>query len=348
MSEAEKAEKKTGWRWGVNRWLILLVFIVGLWITKQYPPARPAIFLPAEYVIGSSENPLFMIGSSPFYITNTLIATLIADVVLILVAIFAVRPAYKGGKLEIPKGVAGVVEALSEVFYSLTESTAGKWTRFIFPWFATISVMVLVMNWMELIPGVDAIGWFSDHHAHEIEHFEEICMTSTFEIGNLEAVNVWVNNEFTEGVGECAHAIIPFVRAVATDLNFTVGLALVSFFMIQFIGVKALGLRYFEKFIYVRTLFTKPFFGLIDFFVGLFEIVSEFSKIISFSFRLFGNIFAGMVLLFVLGTLIPVGAQAAVMALEFMVGMIQAIVFGLLTMIFMAQATHSHHDEGSH
>lgn len=348
MSDAEKAEKKTGWRWGVNRWLILLVFVVGIWITGKFPPARPAIFLPAEAVIGSPENPLFMIGSSPFYITNTIIATILADIVLILVAIFAVVPAYRGGKLEVPKGVAGVVEGLSEIFYSLTESTAGKWTRTIFPWFAAISVMVLVMNWMELIPGVDAIGVFSEHHAHEIEHFEEICETSTFNIGSLEVVNVWVNSEHTEGVGECAHAIIPYVRAVATDLNFTVGLALVSVFMIQVIGVRALGLRYFEKFVYVRTLFSKPFFGLIDFLVGIFEIVSEFSKIISFSFRLFGNIFAGAVLLFVLGTLIPVAAQAAVMALEFMVGLIQAIVFGMLTMIFMSQATHAHHGEGEH
>jgi F-type H+-transporting ATPase subunit a len=77
----------------------------------------------------------------------------------------------------------------------------------------------------------------------------------------------------------------------------------------------------------------------------LFEVVSEFSKIISFSFRLFGNVFAGAVLLFVLGTLIPVLAQSLVLIMEFGVGLIQAIVFGMLTMVFMAQATQAHHGD---
>lgn len=349
MSEAEKAEKKTGWRWGVNRWIFIAVFAIGVWITGLFPPARPAIFLPAEALIGSPEQPLFMIGSFPFYITNTIVATVVADVALLLAMLFAVIPAYRGGKLEVPKGIAGIIEALSEVFYNLTESTAGKWTLKIFPWFATISLLVLAMNWMELIPGVDSIGVFSEHHAQAIENFSEVCNTSSFHIGSLEVVSVWANPAFEESVGECAHAIVPAVRAVATDLNFTVALALISFVMIQVIGVRALGIGYFEKFVNVRTLFSKPFFGAIDFLVGLFEIISEFSKIISFSFRLFGNIFAGAVLLFVLGTLVPVGAQAAVLALEFMVGAIQAVVFGMLTMIFMSGATHSHHgEEGAH
>ncbi|MCK5714572.1 MAG: F0F1 ATP synthase subunit A, partial [Nitrosomonadaceae bacterium] len=241
------------------------------------------------------------------------------------------------------------------------------WTKIIFPWFAAISILVLTMNWMELIPGVDSIGLFdtghvthaavagmdeTDTHAIEIaeeealNHYYKVCETSTFEIGNTEVISVWVNPDYKdEGTAECAHAIVPYVRAAATDLNFTVGLAVISVVMIQVIGVKALGFKYFEKFIYVRTLFTKPFFGLIDFAVGLFEVVSEFSKIISFSFRLFGNIFAGAVLLFVLGTLIPVLAQSLVLIMEFGVGLIQAIVFGMLTMVFMAQATQSHHGD---
>ena len=236
-----------------------------------------------------------------------------------------------------------MVEALIEAFYGLTESTAGKWTKTIFPYFAAITMLVLVGNWMELIPGVDSIGIFNEHHVH---HPENCTFTPLFHLGEMEVVAVGPAN--TDGVGKCASAVIPFVRAVATDLNFTVGLALVSVFMIQVIGVKALGLSYFEKFFYVKTLFTKPFFGAIDFAVGLFEIVSELSKIISFSFRLFGNIFAGAVLLFVIGTLIPVFAQSLVLILEFGVGLIQAIVFGMLTMVFMAQATHSHHGDEEH
>jgi F-type H+-transporting ATPase subunit a len=88
-----------------------------------------------------------------------------------------------------------------------------------------------------------------------------------------------------------------------------------------------------------------PVFGLIDFAVGLLEIVSELAKILSFSFRLFGNIFAGSVLLFVMGSLVPVVVQSGFLMLEFFVGLIQAIVFGMLTMVFMAQATQSHHGD---
>ncbi|MFN2144768.1 MAG: F0F1 ATP synthase subunit A [Anaerolineales bacterium] len=373
MSEAEKAEKKTGWRWGVNRWLILLVFIAGLLATKRFIPARPAIFLPAEALLGTADHPLFYIFGNPFYLTNTMVATILADIFLLIVVFFFVAPSYRKGNLQVPKGIAGVFEGLSEVFYNLTSSTAGKWTKTIFPWFAAISMLVLIMNWMELIPSVDAWGQFNLEHyvagqvdfdihdtahltaeqtaiVHELEEeYYTICDVKEFSFLGAEWSAISVNADHKDvGTGECGHAIVPFVRAVATDLNFTIALALVSVFMIQVVGVRALGLSYFEKFFNVRTLFSKPAFGLIDFVVGLFEIVSEFSKIISFSFRLFGNIFAGAVLLFVLGTLIPVGAQAAVLALEFMVGMIQAVVFGMLTMIFMSQATHSHFDEEHH
>jgi F-type H+-transporting ATPase subunit a len=119
--------------------------------------------------------------------------------------------------------------------------------------------------------------------------------------------------------------------------------------MTQVLGVQALGGSYFKKFFNVSTLFSKPVFGVIDFIVGILEIVAEIAKLLSFSFRLFGNIFAGSVLLFVIGSLVPVVAQTGILMLEFFVGMIQAIVFGMLTMTFMSQATISHdHDEEHH
>ena len=83
---------------------------------------------------------------------------------------------------------------------------------------------------------------------------------------------------------------------------------------------------------------------LIDIFVGLLEIVAEISKVISFSFRLFGNIFAGAVVLFVIGSIVPVFAQTVFLILELGVGAIQAFVFGILTMVFMSMATHGHSD----
>jgi F-type H+-transporting ATPase subunit a len=86
-----------------------------------------------------------------------------------------------------------------------------------------------------------------------------------------------------------------------------------------------------------------------DFGVGLFEIVSEISKVISLSFRLFGNIFAGQLLLFILTFLVATLLPVAIYGLEFAVGMIQALVFGMLTLVFSAQAMVSHaHDEEEH
>ncbi len=328
----EETQTKSGWRWGVNRWIILGLIIIGVIAAGAYPPIRPHIQLPAEKF---SATPLFVLPViGEFHLTNTLVATLLADILLLALVFFSIQRAVRSGSL-VPTGLAGVVEGFLEILYNLTESTAGKWAKTIFPYFAAITMLVLVVNWMELIPGVDSIGVYDSHH---IKHPED-CTLQPFLGGSVIAVG---------GDHECASGVIPFVRVASTDLNFTIALALVSLTMTQVIGVRALGASYFTKFINVRTLFSKPFFGAIDFVVGLFETVSEFSKIISFSFRLFGNIFAGSVLLFVIGALIPVVAQSAVLMLEFGVGMIQAIVFGMLTMVFMAQATHSHHGDDHH
>jgi len=144
--------------------------------------------------------------------------------------------------------------------------------------------------------------------------------------------------------------IVPFLRPGATDLNYTLAFALIAMFMVQFYGFKYLGGRgYLSKFF--------PFIGkgfgaqvgknpikAIDPAVGLLELVSEISKIISFAFRLLGNIFAGMVLLFVMAYLLPL-ANIVFFGLEFFVGLIQALVFGLLTLIFMSSSTASHHGD---
>jgi F-type H+-transporting ATPase subunit a len=144
--------------------------------------------------------------------------------------------------------------------------------------------------------------------------------------------------------------IVPFFRPGATDLNYTLAFALIAMVMVQYYGFKYLGARgYLAKFFpfiapgYGQAVAKNPI-KAIDPAVGLLELVSEFSKIISFAFRLLGNIFAGMVLLFVMAFLLPV-ANVAFFGLEFFVGLIQALVFGLLTLIFMASASTSHHGD---
>jgi F0F1-type ATP synthase membrane subunit a len=143
--------------------------------------------------------------------------------------------------------------------------------------------------------------------------------------------------------------VTPFIRAAATDMNLTFGLALISVVAMQYFGVAALGPAYFQKFVNINALgnANKRPMGLMDFGVGLFEIVSEISKIISLAFRLFGNIFAGQLLLFIIGFLVATLLPVAVYLLEFIVGAIQAYVFAVLTLVFSAQAmvSHAHHDE---
>ena len=93
-------------------------------------------------------------------------------------------------------------------------------------------------------------------------------------------------------VEEGGYILAPFFRGISVDLNFTLSLALISFFSIQVMGVRAQGLGYFSKFFNTKRMFKVPFFGAMDFLVGLLEIISEFAKILSFTFRLFGNMFA--------------------------------------------------------
>jgi F-type H+-transporting ATPase subunit a len=327
-------EKRSGWRWGVNRWLILILIIVSVYTSGLYPPVQPHIQLPAENVSG----PLFQFLGQPFHLTNTLIATLLADIIVLLLA-FGVYRGIRKSDGNMLKGISGAVEALLEGLYNLTESTAGKWAKTIFPFFATITLLVLVANWMELIPGVDSIGVFDEHHIQDPSQ----CEFLETEILGAEVVSI------AGGEGECASGVIPFVRVASTDLNFTVAIAIFAVVGIQVIGLRAQGPGYLTKFWNTKTLFKVPMFGVIDFGVGLIELVSEFVKILSFSFRLFGNIFAGSVMLFVIGSLVPVFAQSAFLLLEFGVGLIQAIVFGMLVMIFMSQATISHgHDDEHH
>jgi F-type H+-transporting ATPase subunit a len=321
------APKKKGWHWGTNRWIVLGLIILGFVGAKYISPVRPFVQLPAEHW---SERPLFstsFLGIGDFYITNTMVALFIVDILVIVLAYFFNR-AVKRGDLVL-KGIPGALEALLESLYNMTESTAGKWAWTIFPWFASITILVLLANWMELIPGVDSIG--------VLEHAE----AGGYGIQHLgPSFTTLVNPAVTEG----GYTLVPFVRVVSTDLNFTVALALIAVIAVQVIGIRAQGIKYFTKFWNTRTFFSKPIFGVIDWGVGLLEFVSEISKILSFAFRLFGNIFAGSVLLFVMGSLL--GAIAIMPSmfymLEFFVGAIQAVVFGLLTMTFMAQATHSH------
>ncbi len=318
--------KTRKWRWGVNRWLVLLFAILTAVSVNYFFPVRPHIQVAAEAV---SKKPLFSLGGD-VYLTNTMLAMLVMDAIILALAL-AVRSFAKGGSL-VPKGIYGAVEALMEALYNLTESSAGKWTKRIFPYFAAITLVVLVANWSKLLPGYETIGLL--HHSDHGNPVQEILP------GVYSLVQGDGHTETHDG-----YALIGFLRGLPTDLNFTVALALFSVFMTQVIGVRAQGLGYFLKFLNVRTLFSKPGFGAIDLAVGLLELISELAKILSFAFRLFGNMFAGLVLLILIGTMLPTFLPSGIYLFEFFIGLIQAFVFGMLTMVFMAQATVGHGGE---
>lgn len=143
----------------------------------------------------------------------------------------------------------------------------------------------------------------------------------------FETIGLW-----TKIGGE--EVLKPFLRPPGSDLNTTLALAIVSMVAVQIFGIKSLGIKYFKKFL--------NFKGPIEFFVGIIETVSEFAKIISFSFRLFGNVFAGAVLLAVISFFIPFVAAVPFYGLELFVGFVQALVFAMLTTVFMFMATISH------
>lgn len=153
-------------------------------------------------------------------------------------------------------------------------------------------------------------------------------------------INNWLG--LIPGVGTIgfkeAGEFVPFFRAGTADLNTALSLAIVSVVLTQAYGIKHLGVSYFKKYIN----FSSP----IMFFVGVLETILEFAKIMSFAFRLFGNIFAGEVLLAVMMSLVPLIVPMPFYGLEIFVGFIQALVFSMLSLVFFNLATMGHEEEG--
>lgn len=135
---------------------------------------------------------------------------------------------------------------------------------------------------------------------------------------------------------EGAYHRVPLLRPPAADLNFTLGLAITAVLAVNILGVAAVGFfRHGKKYFN----FSNP----ITFFIGLLEFISEFAKMISFSFRLFGNVFAGEVLLVIMAFLVPYLVPLPFLFLELFVGFIQAFIFAMLTLVFVAAAVAENH-----
>jgi F-type H+-transporting ATPase subunit a len=311
-----------------RRWVVLVLMIMGFILGGIFAPVQPEIAVAPEKLI---EEPIIenFLGLGPLYLVNTIPTLIVTILLLVVVAYFTNRSLKRSAETDlVPRGIGNLMEAILEILYNLTEGSAGKWAKAIFPWFATILIYVLFANLLKLIPGFESIGIL--HPAHGEGHA-------------ISPGGILLATKVEEG----GYILAPFFRGISVDLNFTAALALIAVVMIQVIGFRAQGAGYLSKFFNTRRMFKVPFFGAMDFLVGLLELISELSKILSFAFRLFGNMFAGIVLVAIVAGLLGKFSilPAMVMMFELFVGVIQAFVFGMLTMVFMAQATQGHGEE---
>jgi F-type H+-transporting ATPase subunit a len=299
------------------------------------------------------------IGLGPLF-TNAVVTSILLSIIILVVAFFIGR-----GLREQPGGVQNIVELLIEALDGLVNSIAPKkWAPTFFPILATIFIYLLFANWFSLLtPLLGSFGIIHTAHGKngipvediifisggpEDLHYEESYGEDT-EHAESEATETDVHAEADEEHGE-EHGleviIVPLLRAPSSDLNLTFALALTTMVLVQVFGLRERGMEYIGHFIRFDAFRKKGFLmGLIDFFVGILELVSEFAKIISFSFRLFGNIFAGEVVLIVISALVTLGILLIFFGLEIFVGLIQAFVFFILSLVFFAMATRHHGEE---
>ncbi len=134
------------------------------------------------------------------------------------------------------------------------------------------------------------------------------------------------------------------LKSAGTDLNMPLALALISFVFVEYWGLRSHGFAYFKKFFAIGNLLRGRPMGLIDAFVGFLEGVSELVRVVSFTFRLFGNMTAGEILVVMITFLVPFVATQFVFGLELLVGLIQAVIFASLTVVFLSVAVrHEEH-----
>ena len=268
---------------------------------------RPEPKLPAEVVF-------HLFG---FPIANSIIGAWFTIIVLVGVSYMVSRRI----KL-IPTRLQSAFEFLLGWLYNLCQSVAGeKNGRRFFPVVATIFLFVAFNTWLSLIPGFGSI------------------IVTTAE-------------------GEHAHLL----RGANTDINMPLALALVSFFFVEYFGIRGRGFRYLGKFVNVggffrsvRNIFTGKLraglggliTGGIDIFVGFLETLSEIVRVVSFTFRLFGNMTAGEILLLIAVFLVPWIFALPFYGLELLVGFVQALIFCGLTLVFLTVATATHGAEAA-
>lgn len=291
-------------------------------------------------------------------ITNTMVTSWL--VVALMIALVYV--ASRRWEL-VPRGAQNLLEAIIEGFYNLVVSIAGeKNGRRFFPAVATIFFFVLFANWFSLFPIFNAIGLGEEsEHGFVMEKADLGPLPTTYvalsSLDQLKARSIGKDDpeaaqkaEQEKDKGNFVGELRPFLRGINTDLNTPLALAIMSAIFVEFWGISTLGFStYGRKFFNFGGLLRgiwrlspgQLFEGVVDAFVGFLELASEMVRLISFTFRLFGNMFAGEVVILMFTFLIPLVFTLPFYGLELFVGLIQAFIFALLTLVFgMIAVTH--------
>jgi len=260
-----------------------------------------------QHEITLSAEPIFKIGG--FNITNSWLNSIVAVFVLVIFFVAVGRKA----KL-IPKGLQNAFEIILEITLNFTDTITNsrKISEKLLPFALTLFLFILVNNWLGILPGIGTIG-------------------------------------FIENANNGEQAFVPFFRGGTADLNTTLALALFAIIFTHFLGVFTIGFwKHINKYLNFQGLIdifknfkkdkTVIFVNPIKFFVGLLEILSEGAKVASLSLRLFGNIFAGEVLLASMMAIFAYVLPVPFIFLEIMVGIIQAMIFSILALVFMSMS----------
>lgn len=323
--------------------VIVLAIMVGS--AKYLPIELPHIQVPPEI--------LFTLPILPIPITNTFLSLLLSDVILIGLALVATR------KLEmVPSGVQNFFEGIIEFWQGTAVSQVGeKLARTWLPMVLTVFFTIWFSNYLHFLPGFDSVGILCEV-GHCPGQTAAVAKPSGTGAAPAEASKAeskplsiqWSGGQEGEGWGKIVKSpkepvtpapgskefeFVPFLRVSASDLNLTLALAILAFLVIELAGFRQLGVGYLGKFFNFKE-------GAMMIIVGLLELFSEVMRLITFSFRLFGNVFAGQTLLFVFPFLVPLLLVLPIYGLEMFVGLIQAYVFAVLILAFMEQAVTAH------
>jgi F-type H+-transporting ATPase subunit a len=288
-----------------------------------------------EIHIAIAPETLFTVG--PVRVTNSLFMTFVVMGLLLIVGAVTARRA----KL-VPGRWQGLFEVAAGFILDLVESTGGRsFGRRIFPLVGSVFMFILIANYTGILPGVGTIGLYHTEaagtEADEADHGAGTAVESTaVDDHAVESETTAVDEEHAD---EPHTTLVPILRPPTADLNMTLALALVTFTTVQVLGIRAHGVGG-----RIKHMADPPFIFPI-------ELVSEFGRIISLSARLFGNVLAGEVLLAVMYAaanlakiaIIPLLVPVVFIVLELLFGTIQALVFALLTAIYITMAAGDSH-----